>query len=1028
MKKIITNQLGKVLLFLIPFLAYIDLSAQITSTAVGGNWNETSTWQGGTVPLGSDNVIIAAGATVNLNAAGACNNLTVNGSLVFNVNSIAFNASGTTTINNGGVVNFTSTTNTANLRSFNDIVVNNGGSWNSNSLITITGNITNNGSFTTGTAGTITLSGVNKTFSGANIRLNPTTLTVSGSYTNMSDSLRIDANLGGNGALTNGDNRVLILLGATNSISTLNAGATGNTVIYQRNGTQQVKQGTYHNLLTAGNNTKTAQGPITINNNLTIGAGTTFHDNGHALTGAASGTLNINGELQLGAATVTNFPITFGNVNINAGSTVHFSTTNAAGQLIPNTIPYVSLRVSGNSVKRISGNISLSENLTISSGTLDLESFNITVNGDVTNSGTQAGAGKIILTNGTSAHTISGTGTYQNLELNDALGASLGANLTVNGTLTMSLGALRTLNRSVTIRGDIQSSGQGFFSITAAQSGDIFIEGSNGGSAGNIYMDASPNNHIRRFTMNRTGSGASVTFANTVNIRDQFNVLNGAINHSNGNLRLGNGTSVLQTTIANGTISSPPVFNNFTGGYRVQYGSGTILNTNLITGAQGEIPSSNTLDRLIIDNNTQNTITLAQDLTITGAITLTSGFILLGDRNIIATYTGTGSAGSANSYLITNGSGQFFRNIPAGSNAAFNFPVGTQSGYALVNINFIDNSNMSAGRIGVRALNIAPPVGQTPNYLNKHWVFSDERTGNAYTYRPTFNFNNTEVTGTASELLIGRFDGSAWNTFQPTTVSATSITMPSGSINLPLSGNGVLFSGLSEPQGVINPNTVWDIISSSADHTTLKGLIETANLVSTLQSTGPMTVFAPDNAAFADVPTAIINELIADPQGALTNVLLYHVLSGTAALAGSLTNGQILQAANSQSLTVTVAGPTVSINDAQVIIPDLTAQNGIVHSINKVLIPDDDPLSTNDFNKQSNIQIYPNPTSGQVFVKLQLSETIHYEVMSIDGKVIFAGRFANDLESLDLSQITGGIYFININDGKKRLSKKIVKQ
>jgi hypothetical protein len=1014
----------KVFLIIIFASVQTAIFSQISSTPTGGNWGEATTWVGGNVPQAADNVIIAAGATVDLNVAGACNNINVLGTFRLSTASRAFTSTGTTTIAATGAINFTTTTTATNVRSFNDIVVNAGGTWNSQSLVTVTGNITNNGTFTAVTGGTFTLSGTGKSFSGTNINISSTTITISGTYTNNSTDLKFDGTFSGTGSLTNAANSSLILAGATNSITTLVASASPNTVTYSRLGTQQIKGATYHNLIISGNNTKTIQASVTVNNNLNIGTGTVLYDNGFQIIGTANGTLTVDGELQLGAAAATGIPTNFGTVNFNTGSTIHFSTTNAAGQQIDHTKSYHNLRVSGVSQKTITGNIMLPGNLTITSGTLNVGSFNITVRGNSTVAGTQTGEGKIILSGGSAEHSLLGTGSYTNLELNDAQGASLGANLTVNGTLTLSQGALKTLSRSITLNGSFAGSGAGVISTSPTESGDIIVGGTNGGSAGTLYMAASPNNAIRRFTFNRTGNGASLTIGSETRIREQLNLINGSISHGT-NLSLGITTNIMITKIVNGTLVTPPVFNTFTGAYRVEYGDGTLLSNNITTGTQGEIPSTNTVERIILNNNTQNTITLGADITVTGTITFTSGKLTLNDKNLITTYTGTGATGGVNSYIVTNGTGQFFRNIPAATTGNFNFPVGTQDRYSLVNINFIDNSNMSAGRIGARVVGSAPPVGETVSYLNKHWIFTDDRTGTAYTYRPTFTFNNAEVTGTPSQLMVGRFAPTAWSVFPPSTVTATTLTMQSGSITVPLSGEGVLFSGLSEPIGVTPPASVWEVIVNSENHNTLESLVLAAGLDGALQGQGPFTVFAPTDAAFANVPQEILNALAADPQGALADVLKYHVVAGTAALSNSLTNGQVIATLlTGKSVTVNIIGTNILINDALVTIADIIADNGIVHVINAVLIPEDETSVNNLFSNK--IKIYPNPAKESFFIDCFECANTSYEIMTIDGKVVRSGRLINERELIMKGNLSAGIYLVKIFNEKGFSSRKVI--
>ena len=74
--------------------------------------------------------------------------------------------------------------------------------------------------------------------------------------------------------------------------------------------------------------------------------------------------------------------------------------------------------------------------------------------------------------------------------------------------------------------------------------------------------------------------------------------------------------------------------------------------------------------------------------------------------------------------------------------------------------------------------------------------------------------------------------------------------------------------------------TVYDVISGSASHTTLKAAVDAAGLDSTLKGEGPFTVFAPTDEAFAALPAGTVETLLADPGGALTDILLFHVTAG----------------------------------------------------------------------------------------------------------------------------------------------------
>lgn len=144
--------------------------------------------------------------------------------------------------------------------------------------------------------------------------------------------------------------------------------------------------------------------------------------------------------------------------------------------------------------------------------------------------------------------------------------------------------------------------------------------------------------------------------------------------------------------------------------------------------------------------------------------------------------------------------------------------------------------------------------------------------------------------------------------------------------------------------GVVLQNSVWNIIQDSPDHTALENVIELAGLDGVLNNPGTFTVFAPTNDAFAAVPADILTALLADPSGALTNVLLYHVV-GAVALSTDLSNGQTITTLQGQDVTVTISGGNVFINNAQVTVANILADNGVVHVIDAVLIPEDLPCT-----------------------------------------------------------------------------------
>jgi uncharacterized surface protein with fasciclin (FAS1) repeats len=118
---------------------------------------------------------------------------------------------------------------------------------------------------------------------------------------------------------------------------------------------------------------------------------------------------------------------------------------------------------------------------------------------------------------------------------------------------------------------------------------------------------------------------------------------------------------------------------------------------------------------------------------------------------------------------------------------------------------------------------------------------------------------------------------------------------------------------------------------------TLVSLVKQAGLAKTLSGKARYTVFAPTDAAFAKVPKATLRALAAD-KAKLRAVLLYHVVAGrvTAAKVTKLRSAKTL---NGATVQIRVRGGMVYVNGAKVVKPDVSASNGVIHVVNKVLIP-----------------------------------------------------------------------------------------
>lgn len=127
--------------------------------------------------------------------------------------------------------------------------------------------------------------------------------------------------------------------------------------------------------------------------------------------------------------------------------------------------------------------------------------------------------------------------------------------------------------------------------------------------------------------------------------------------------------------------------------------------------------------------------------------------------------------------------------------------------------------------------------------------------------------------------------------------------------------------------------------SGNPNLTTLVQAVTAAELVDTLNSEGPFTIFAPANCAFEDIPEEDLNALLED-KDALTNVLTFHVVPGEVLMASDLAGMDSVTSVQGDDITLAAEGESLKVNDmANVVAPDVVVGNGVVHVIDGVLMP-----------------------------------------------------------------------------------------
>ena len=138
------------------------------------------------------------------------------------------------------------------------------------------------------------------------------------------------------------------------------------------------------------------------------------------------------------------------------------------------------------------------------------------------------------------------------------------------------------------------------------------------------------------------------------------------------------------------------------------------------------------------------------------------------------------------------------------------------------------------------------------------------------------------------------------------------------------------------------PGTIVDVAAGAGNFTVLVEAVKAAGLVDTLSGPGPFTVFAPTDQAFADALATLgitKEQLLADP-AKLKTILTYHVVSGSVMAADVMKmDGQDVPTVAGPTVKIKINGSTVMINDATVTTADIAASNGVIHVIDKVLLP-----------------------------------------------------------------------------------------
>lgn len=220
---------------------------------------------------------------------------------------------------------------------------------------------------------------------------------------------------------------------------------------------------------------------------------------------------------------------------------------------------------------------------------------------------------------------------------------------------------------------------------------------------------------------------------------------------------------------------------------------------------------------------------------------------------------------------------------------------------------------------------------------------------------------------------------------------------------------------------ILPGETVADVAIDNGFGTLVTAVVAAELLPALTDPAGTYTVFAPTDSAFMALGDTL-NDLLADPTGNLANTLLYHVL-GSTVTSDMLMDGQIVETLFTGNVLSVDLSDGVKINDSEVILANVSATNGVVHLINKVLTPDF-PTSTVELQLTS-LQVFPNPTTDFVNINV-VEKDYQYSIFDVSGAIQQNGNLLQGSNSIRLNNLSNGTYFMKIFNDKAFKTVRLV--
>jgi hypothetical protein len=541
-----------------------------------------------------------------------------------------------------------------------------------------------------------------------------------------------------NGTLTSATNSIILTTGTIAGSGSIVA----NNVVLNTGSTFSFAGSVNANSFTNSIASLSSSAVIMVNNSLTLNSIIDITTGG-SLTMGSSSSINIKG----GSLSVNG-----GTLVLTSAYTVSYTSasTTVGMELSGSGLKTVTINVTGSNSVALSSDVTLNDSLKLISGSLMLNGYGLTLNGQVSGAGTfmgDANANLTIATSGGLSSSIafaSGSQMLNNFTLNvgSAKSVTLASALAIGDNLSLSGGsALNISGIALTLNGGFSGTG----AVMVSSKSNLTINGSASISSPISLSGAALGN----FTLN-VGSGNTVTLGSdmivdTIYMQTGTLVLNSHNLSINGSITAAGSGMIFATSASNVSVTAS---NSTAGSLSFSYPGNTVNNFNVSIGAAGSVA-------------------LGSDLIVAGTLNLISGHVNTGSSNLQIAATGSITGATANSYVITGANGYLTMNATTSGTATF--PVGTAAYYAPASITL--NSGSSTGTVGVNVSSGVYAQGTsgamlstTQPMVNSTWLFQTSITSGLdadmqLTWSPSMEVNGFIHTGD----YISHYVSGAWD-------------------------------------------------------------------------------------------------------------------------------------------------------------------------------------------------------------------------------------------------------------------------